>query len=110
LKGFGIIVIVNHFNNALRSSSGRRRITERTFPNPPLFGRGRKAWGRDEFYSSDSNFEQCQKNSKMKRKKLPKSLRKYIRKEKSRIRREILDIKEREKRIKELIQSFSKTT
>jgi len=46
----------------------------------------------------------------MKRKKLPKSLRKYIRKEKSRIRREVLDIKEQERRIKELIQSLSKTT
>ncbi|MCD6094581.1 hypothetical protein J7J39_01605 [bacterium] len=45
----------------------------------------------------------------MKRKKLPKSLRKYIRKEKSRIRREVLDIKEQEKRIKELVQSLSKT-
>ena len=47
--------------------------------------------------------------------KLPKSIRKYIRKEKSRIRREVLDIKEQEKQIKELIErnckksSLSKT-
>ncbi len=35
---------------------------------------------------------------------MPKSLRKYIRKEKARIRREILDIKEQEKLINELHQ------
>jgi hypothetical protein len=35
-------------------------------------------------------------------KKLPKSLRKYIRKEKSRIRREVLDLKEQERLINEL--------
>lgn len=35
-------------------------------------------------------------------KKLPKSLRKYIRQEKARIRRDVLDIKEQEKQIQEL--------
>lgn len=44
----------------------------------------------------------------MKKKKMPKSLRKYIRKEKSRIRREILDIKEQGKLINELYQKFFK--
>jgi hypothetical protein len=39
---------------------------------------------------------------------LPKSLRKYIRKEKARIRREILDKKEQEKLISELYQKFFK--
>lgn len=38
----------------------------------------------------------------MKRKKLPKSLRKYIRQEKTRIRREVLDLKEQNKLIEEL--------
>ena len=45
--------------------------------------------------------------------KLPKSIRKYIRKEKARIRREILDLKEQEKLISELYKKFfkpSKTT
>jgi len=42
------------------------------------------------------------------KKKPPKSLRKYIRKEKSRIRREILDIQEQERLIKELIKKFHK--
>jgi hypothetical protein len=37
---------------------------------------------------------------------LPPSVRKYIRKEKSRIRREFLDVEEQEKRIKELISGF----
>ncbi|OIP75434.1 MAG: hypothetical protein AUK06_01830 [Parcubacteria group bacterium CG2_30_36_18] len=37
---------------------------------------------------------------------LPKSLRKYIRKEKARIRREVLDIKEQEKQIQELYQKI----
>jgi len=44
---------------------------------------------------------------------LPKSLRKYIRKEKARIRREVLDFKEQEKLISELYKKFfkpSKTT
>jgi len=40
------------------------------------------------------------------KRKLPKSLRKYIRKEKARIRREVLDIKEQEKLIQELYQKF----
>ncbi len=38
----------------------------------------------------------------MKKKKMPKSLRKYIRQEKARIRREIFDVKEQEKQIQEL--------
>ena len=42
------------------------------------------------------------------KKKLPKSLRKYIRKEKSRIRRDVLDTKEQEKLINELYQKISK--
>ena len=44
----------------------------------------------------------------MKKRKLPKSLRKYIRKEKARIRREVLDIKEQEKLILELYQKLLK--
>ncbi len=40
----------------------------------------------------------------MKKKRIPKGLRKYIRKEKTRIRREILDVKEQEKLIEELCQ------
>jgi len=40
--------------------------------------------------------------------KLPKSIRKYIRKEKARIRREISDLKEQERLIKELYQKFLK--
>ena len=40
------------------------------------------------------------------KRKLPKSLRKYIRKEKARIRREVLDIKEQERLIQELYQEF----
>jgi len=39
-------------------------------------------------------------------KKLPKSLRKYIRKEKARIRREFLDLKEAENKIKQLYEKF----
>ena len=39
-------------------------------------------------------------------KKLPKSIRKYIRKEKARIRREVLDIKEQKRLINELYQKF----
>ena len=44
----------------------------------------------------------------MKKKKLPKSLRKFIRKEKARIRREVLDLKEQEKLIGEVYQRFAK--
>jgi len=42
------------------------------------------------------------------KRKLPKSLRKYIRTEKARIRREVLDLKEQEKLIKEVYQRFAK--
>ena len=42
------------------------------------------------------------------KKKLPKGIRKYIRKEKARIRREILDLKEQERLIQELYKKFSK--
>jgi len=42
------------------------------------------------------------------KKKIPKSLRKYIRKEKARIRREVLDFKEQEKLINELYQKILK--
>lgn len=38
--------------------------------------------------------------------KIPKSIRKYIRKEKSRIRREIIDLEEQNKKIQELIKKF----
>ncbi len=41
-------------------------------------------------------------------KKLPKSIRKFIREEKARIRREVLDLKEQEKLINELYQKFFK--
>ena len=41
-----------------------------------------------------------------KRKRMPKSIRKFIRKEKSRIRREVLDLKEQEKLIKILRNKF----
>ena len=44
----------------------------------------------------------------MKKRKLPKSLRKYVRKEKARIRREVLDMKEQERLINELYQKFLK--
>jgi len=44
----------------------------------------------------------------MGKKKLPESLRKYIRKEKARIRREVLDLKEQERIIRELYQKFFK--
>jgi len=43
------------------------------------------------------------------KRKLPKSLRKYIRKEKARIRREVLDIKEQKRLIQELYKKFLKT-
>jgi len=49
----------------------------------------------------------------MKVKKPPKGLRKFIRKEKARIRREVLDLKEQEKLISQLYQKLfkpSKTT
>ena len=39
---------------------------------------------------------------------LPKSIRKYIRKEKARIRKEILDLKEQERLIQELYQKILK--
>ena len=39
---------------------------------------------------------------------MPKSLRKFIRKEKARIRREVLDIKEQEKLINQLYEKISK--
>jgi len=41
-------------------------------------------------------------------KKLPKSLRKYIRKEKAQIRHKILDLKEQERLIQELYQRITK--
>lgn len=44
----------------------------------------------------------------MKKGRLPKSLRKHIRQEKARIRREVLDIKEQEKQIQELYQKVFK--
>jgi len=40
----------------------------------------------------------------MVKRRLPKSLRKFIRKEKARIRREVFDMKEQEKQIQELYQ------
>lgn len=43
-------------------------------------------------------------------KRLPKSLRKYIRKEKARIRREVLSLKEQERLINDLYQKFLKTS
>lgn len=43
------------------------------------------------------------------KKKLPKSLRKYIRKEKARIHRDVLDVKEQKKLIDELYQKISKS-
>lgn len=44
----------------------------------------------------------------MKEKRLPKSIRKYIRLEKARIRRQFLDSKEQEKLISELYKNISK--
>jgi hypothetical protein len=41
-------------------------------------------------------------------KKLPRSIRKFIRREKARIRREVLDLKEQERLIKELYQKIIK--
>ena len=46
----------------------------------------------------------------MKRKRIPHSIRKFIRKEKARIRREILDIKEQGKQINELYEKFLKSS
>lgn len=40
------------------------------------------------------------------RKRLPKSIRKYIRQEKARIRREVLDIGAQERKIQELLNKF----
>jgi len=42
------------------------------------------------------------------KKKMPKSVRKYIRREKARIRRQFFDVKEQEELIKKLYQRFSK--
>jgi len=39
---------------------------------------------------------------------LPKSIKKYIRKEKARIRREVLDLKEQEKKIQNLYENIFK--
>lgn len=44
----------------------------------------------------------------MERKRLPKSLRKFVRLEKARIRREVLDLKGQEKLISELYQKIFK--
>lgn len=44
----------------------------------------------------------------MKRKKLPKSVRKYICKEKARIRRGVLDLKEQQRLIDEIYKNFFK--
>ena len=46
----------------------------------------------------------------MKAKRLPKSLRRYIRKEKARIRREVLDLKKQAELINELYKRFSKNS
>lgn len=42
----------------------------------------------------------------MERRRLPKSIRKFIRREKARIRREVLDLKEQERLIDELYKKF----
>ncbi|MFA4873285.1 MAG: hypothetical protein WC659_05110 [Patescibacteria group bacterium] len=42
----------------------------------------------------------------MTRRKLPKSIRKYIRLEKARLRRAITDLREREQKIRELLKQF----
>ena len=39
---------------------------------------------------------------------MPKSLRKFIRREKARIRREVLDVKKQEELIEEMYKKFSK--
>lgn len=41
------------------------------------------------------------------KKKLPRGIRKYIRREKARIHREVFDIKEQERLIKKLYEKFS---
>ena len=41
----------------------------------------------------------------MSKKRMPKSLRKFIRKEKARIRRQVLDVKEQEKEINKLYEN-----
>jgi len=43
-----------------------------------------------------------------KKKKLPKSLRKFIRKEKARIRREVLNMEEQKKKIQQLYENIKK--
>ena len=45
----------------------------------------------------------------MGKKRMPKSIRKFIRKEKARIRRDVLDIKEQGDKITQLYQRFLKT-
>lgn len=45
----------------------------------------------------------------MRKKRMPKSIRKFIRREKARIRGQFLDIKEQEDKIKQIYQKFSKT-
>ena len=45
----------------------------------------------------------------MEKKRLSKALRKFIRREKARIRREVFDLKEQEKLINEIYQKFLKT-
>jgi len=44
----------------------------------------------------------------MERRKMPRSIRKFIRQEKARIRREVLDIKKQEELINQLYQRFLK--
>jgi len=46
----------------------------------------------------------------MTKKALPKSIRKFIRKEKARIRREVFDLKEQERLINQLYEKFYKET
>jgi len=46
----------------------------------------------------------------MEKKRLPKSIRKFIRREKARIRREVLDVKKQEELIRQLYQRFLKQT
>jgi hypothetical protein len=42
------------------------------------------------------------------RKRLPKSIRKYIRREKARLRREVLDLEEQRKRIREMYEKMAR--
>lgn len=44
----------------------------------------------------------------MGKRKLPKSVRKFIRREKARIRQEVLDLKEQEKQIQELYKTYKR--